>query len=47
MVCFKYIASNAMKAEKGMLQAPAKEYQSETIRTQLKKIGSLFLNHPV
>ena len=46
--CIMYVASYMMKTEKAMgelLRSVANENRSEELETQLKKVGSAFLNH--
>ena len=46
--CVMYVASYVLKAEKGMgelLKQAALEIEKEEIRTQLKKLGSVFLTN--
>ena len=46
--CIMYVASYMMKTEKAMgelLRSVANENRSEELKTQLKKVGSAFLNH--
>ena len=46
--CVMYVASYVMKAEKGMselLKRAAREIDSENMRSQLKKVGSVFLTN--
>ena len=46
--CVMYVASYVLKAEKGMgelLKQAAKEVERENIRTQLSKVGSIFLTN--
>ena len=46
--CLMYVASYVLKAEKGMseiLKQAAKEVERETVRVQLRKLGSAFLTN--
>lgn len=46
--CVMYIASYMLKSEKSMgelLKQVPKECDGELIRTQLRRLGSVFLNH--
>ena len=46
--CVMYVASYVLKAEKGMgelLKQAALEIEKEDIRTQLRKLGSVFLTN--
>ena len=46
--CLMYVASYVMKAEKGMseiLKTAVKEFERDSVRVQLRKLGSVFLHN--